>query len=427
MVFAAMARLQPFTVFTHEVAMFRLFAAALLALAAIPFAATGASAQAQGDTIVVGAAVSLTGKFSTDGQHTKNGYEMAVKRVNDAGGVKVGGKTYKLQLKLYDDESSNERVASLVERLIVQDNVKFILGPYSSPLTAAMLPVTEKFKVPMVQANAASRSLFTKGYRYAFAVLSTSDQYLSSAIDLLAEKTQEAGKQPSSLKVAMAMGDDAFSLDVRAGIAEAAKKYGMQVVIDDKVPDNFTDISATLARVKAVKPDILLVSGHATGAATATKQVADARIDVPMFAMTHCDSAQIAEKFKGISEGILCASQWAPTLSYKDKWFGSAGDYNNLFKKTYNYEAPYQAAESSAAVLVFADAFARAGSFDADKVRDALAATDMETFYGYIKFDETGKNIAKPMMLYQVQNADYVVVAPTKFATAKLIYPRKAP
>jgi branched-chain amino acid transport system substrate-binding protein len=77
--------------------------------------------------------------------------------------------------------------------------------------------------------------------------------------------------------------------------------------------------------------------------------------------------------------------------------------------------------------LVFADAFQRAGSLDTEKVRDAIAATDMETFYGQIKFDDTGKNTAKPMMLYQVQNADYAVVAPTKFATAKLIFPRKAP
>ncbi len=383
-----------------------------------------AAAKVEGSTIVLGAAVSITGKFSIDGQHTKNGYDLAVKRVNEQGGVKVGGKSYKIEVRYYDDESSNERAASLVERLIAQDGIKFILGPYSSPLTGAIAPVTEKYKIPMVEGNGASRSLFTKGYKYLFAVLSTSEQYLSSAVDLAAEKSREAGKDPSSLRLALAMGDDSFSLDVRAGILDAAKRYGMAVVIDDKVPDNFTDMSATLSRVKAVKPDVLLVSGHAMGAATATRQIAEAKVDVSVLAMTHCDSAQIAEKFGAAAEYTLCASQWAPTLAYSDKWFGSAGDYNALFMKAYGYEAPYQAAESSAAVLVFADALQRAGGFDQEKVRDALARTDLQTFYGPIKFDETGKNVVKPMMLYQVQDGDYKVVAPTKWATAKLIYPR---
>ena len=85
---------------------------------------------------------------------------------------------------------------------------------------------------------------------------------------------------------------------------------------------------------------------------------------------------------------------------------------------------PYQAAESSASVQVFVDAFQRAGSFDTDAVRDALAATDMQTFYGNVKFDETGKNIAKPMALRQIQNGEYVVVAPTKWAAGEMIYPR---
>jgi branched-chain amino acid transport system substrate-binding protein len=84
---------------------------------------------------------------------------------------------------------------------------------------------------------------------------------------------------------------------------------------------------------------------------------------------------------------------------------------------------PYQAAESAAAVLVYADAFARAGSFDTKAVRDALAATDMQTFYGNVKFDDTGKNIAKPMVLYQVQKGEFRVVAPSKWASSEVVYP----
>ncbi|MDZ4375690.1 MAG: ABC transporter substrate-binding protein, partial [Phenylobacterium sp.] len=94
-----------------------------------------------------------------------------------------------------------------------------------------------------------------------------------------------------------------------------------------------------------------------------------------------------------------------------------------LFETQFNYDPPYQAAESTAALLVYVDALERAGSFDIEKVRDAIAATDLMTFYGPVKFDKTGKNIAKPMVLYQIQQGDYKVVAPTKWAATKLIHP----
>jgi len=284
--------------------------------------------------------------------------------------------------------------------------------------------VTEKYKIPMVEGNGASRSLFTKGYRYLFAVLSTSEQYLSSAIALAAEKAQEAGRDPKTLKVALAFENDPFSQDVRAGVMADAKKYGMRIVIDDKLPKELNDMAATLTKVKALKPDVLVVSGHARGAATVIRQIEQMRVDVPMLAMTHCDSAQVIKKFGAAAEYTLCASQWAPSLTYRDRWFGSAADYAQTFEAKFGYRPPYQAAESTAAVLTFVDAFERAGAFDAQAVRDALAATELQTFYGNVKFDQSGKNTAKPMVLFQVQNGEYRVVAPTKWAAAKLIHPR---
>lgn len=376
------------------------------------------------DTITLGAAVSLTGKYSTNGKHTKNGYDLATKKINEAGGVKVGDKTYKLEIKYYDDESTPARGAELAERLIKQDGIKFLLGPYSSGLTKAIAPVTEKHQVPMVEANGASRSLFTSGYKYLFAVLSTSEQYLSSAITLAAEQAKAAGKDPSSIRVAGAFENDPFSQDIRAGVLDDAKRFGMKVVVDDKLPKELNDMAATLTKVKALKPDVLVVSGHSKGAATAIRQISEMKVDVPMLAMTHCDSAQIIKKFSKDAEYTLCASQWASTLTYKDNVLGSASDFAKLFKETYDYDPPYQAAESAAAVLVFADAFTRAGSVEPKAVRDALAATDIQTFYGNVKFDETGKNTAKPMVLFQVLDGKYQVVAPTEWAAAKLVHPR---
>jgi len=384
-----------------------------------------ATAKVEGDTIILGAAVSLTGKYSTNGKNTKDGYELAVKTINANGGVKVNGKSYKLKVVYYDDESTPARAAQLAERLISQDGVKYILGPYSSGLTKAIVPVTEKYKIPMIEGNGAAVSLFNKGYKYLFATLSTTEYYLKSAVELMAEQASKIGKKPSDIRVAMAIENDPFSQDIRAGVMEEAKKRGMKIVIDDKLPPELNDMSATLTKVKALKPDLLVVSGHAKGATLVVRQTNEQKIRVPMMATTHCDSAKVAEVMPAESEGFLCASQWDRSLKYSDKWFGRAEDYAVTFDKEYHYAPPYQAAESTAAVLTFVDAFQRCNCFEPTKVRDSIAKTDMETFYGHIKFDKTGKNIAKPMVLYQVQNGHYRVVAPSKFADATLNFPLK--
>ena len=379
-------------------------------------------AKVEGDTIILGAAVSLSGKYSTNGKHTKNGYELAVKRINSMGGVQIGGKSYKFKIIYYDDESNSGRAAQLAERLIKQDGVKYMLGPYSSGLTKAIAPITEENKIPMVEANGASRSLFTKGYKYLFAVLSAANQYLEVAIDLAVEKN---GGKP--VKIAMAFEQDAFSQDVRLGVVEAAKRTGSEIIIDDKLPKELNDMAAILSKVKATKPDVLVVSGHGKGALTAIRQISEMKVDVPMLAMTHCDATQLAKQHGRKAEYALCAAQWHKSLSYKDKFFGTAAKFDKDFNAEYGYAPPYQAAESAAALLVWKDAFERANSFDKEKVRDALEETFMQTFYGNISFSPQGQNIAKPMVLFQVRcegdKCENRVVAPTKWASAELVHP----
>ncbi|HEX9702296.1 MAG TPA: amino acid ABC transporter substrate-binding protein, partial [Rhodospirillales bacterium] len=378
--------------------------------------AAPAGAKVEGDEIVLGSAISFTGKYSANGINAKNGYNLGVKRINEMGGIKVGGKAYKMKIIYYDDESTPLRTAQLAERLINQDGVKYMLGPYSSATTKAIAPITEKYKIPMVEAEGAARSLFTQGYRYIFAVLSTSELYLSSSIALAADLAEKNGKKASDLKVAMAFENDPFSLDVRAGVVDDAKKFNMKIVIDDKLPRDLSDMAATLTKVKAVKPDILVISGHEKGAATAARQIKEMKVDVPIIAITHCEAAKLIDKFGAAANGVLCPTQWSETLSYKDKYFGSAMDFDKTFKATFSgyKNVPYQSAQATAAVLVWKDAFERAQSFDTEKVREALAATDMETFYGRIKFAKEGNNIAKPMVLRQIQNGKLNVVAPSK-------------
>jgi branched-chain amino acid transport system substrate-binding protein len=401
----------------------------LSALAALGLMAAPQVAEAQDcDTIQLGAALSLTGKYATNGQHVRNGYEFAIEKIKEAGGVKVGDKCYNFDVIYYDDESKGDRAATLAERLINQDDVDYMLGPYSSGMTKAIAPVTEQYKIPMIEGSGASRSLFNKGYKYLFAVLSTSEQYLASAVTLAAEVAKKNGKDPSDVKLAIAVENDPFSLDIRAGVLEDAAKHGMDVVVDEKLPRDLSDMTAILTKVNLLKPDVLVVSGHSKGAATAVRQIEEKNVQTPMIALTHCESANVTGKFGDAANDILCATQWAETLSYEDPIFGTAMNYQKEFQEAFlDYKGepvPYQAAQSSAAVYVFKDAFERAGTLDKEAVRDAIAETDLMTFYGRVKFSDAGNNIAKPMVLRQIQDGEYNVVAPPKFASHELNYPR---
>jgi branched-chain amino acid transport system substrate-binding protein len=361
----------------------------------------------------------LTGKYATNGLHTQRGYDYAVKVINEKGGVTVNGKSYQLAVKYYDDESTPARGAQLAERLIRQDGVDYMLGPYSSGMTKAIAPVSEKFGVPMVEAEGASRSLFTQGYKYLFAVLSTAEQYMAMAIDLAAAKSDDLSK----VRVAMAFEGDPFSMDVRAGVIHQIEKYGMKIVIDDQLPADLSDMSTTLTKVKVLKPDILIISGHSKGAATAARQIGEMKINVDIIVMTNCESAKVHEKFPKASNGFLCPAQWVASLSKSDPIFGSAKEWNDGFMEAYpSYTSvPYQSAQASAAVYVWKVAFETANSFDKNAVRDAIAATEMETFYGDIKFSENGNNIAKPMFIRQIDaNGVYHLIE----SADQMIYPR---
>ena len=379
--------------------------------------------------IIIGSAISLTGKYAANGVHAQNGYEYAISKIKEKGGVKVGGKCYNFKVIYYDDESKGDRGATLAERLISQDKVQYMLGPYSSGMTKAIAPVTEKYKIRMVEAEGASRSLFNKGYKYIFAVLSTAEQYLASAGALAAEKAVENGRLASSVTVAIAVENDPFSLDIRAGVSDDAASFGMKVIIDEKLPRDLSDMSAILTKVKLLKPDLLIISGHTKGALTAVRQIGEKNIKVPMIAITHCEAADVVGNFGDTANDILCATQWSETLAYEDELFGTAAEYEMGFKSAYpqykSKKVPYQTAQATAAVYVFKDAFERANSLDKEKIRDALSATDMKTFYGDIRFSEAGNNIAKPMVLRQIQNGVYNVVAPSAFASHKLNWPRQ--
>ena len=116
-------------------------------------------------------------------------------------------------------------------------------------------------------------------------------------------------------------------------VSLTAKKHGMKIVIDDKLPADLSDMSATLTKFKALKPDILLVSGHSKGAATAARQIEEMKINAPVISITHCEAAKVHVKFPKSANGILCPTQWLTNLPNSEPIFGDAQKYDADFKE----------------------------------------------------------------------------------------------
>jgi branched-chain amino acid transport system substrate-binding protein len=373
-------------------------------------------------TITLGAVLSFEGRYEINGDNTYNGYELAVERINTSGGVSVDGREYRLKIKYYDDKSDPTLGAELAERLIKQDGIKFMLGPYSSEMTKHVAQVTQNYKVPLVEAEGAAKSLFDQGNRYIFGMLSTCENYLANLLELAVRNTRANGNDQKKLTLAIAVQNDRFSMCIRNAVLQDAKDHPIRVLIDDKFAFTEDDISKTLDMVQRQKPDILIVSGHSKGAEIAARLIADKVIEVPVIAMTHCESAQIIEKYGPATEDFYCPAQWTETRPYCDDLFGTSKDFAEALRKAnpdnqYG-NVPYQSASAAAAVMVWRDAFERANSFDTEVLREALAATDLKTFYGRVQFAPTGQITSKPMVLRQIRDGRFVDVTPLDVETA---------
>jgi len=372
-----------------------------------------------GDVVRFGASLSLTGKMATEGRLVKDGYEFYVKHINALGGIPIKGKKYKVEIVYYDDESDPKIAAKLVEKLIVEDKIKFLLGPYSSSCTFPASSIAEKYKLPMVEAHGAASTIFERGYKYIFATLNTVDQYTFNILKMATESS------PAPKTVALINENTLFPQLAMDGAARQAKSLGLKVVYKEKYPSGTKDLSSMLAVVREKRPDILLAGGYTGDMIMLVKQVKEMGVKPKVFGLMLGPTLPgFVEALKKDAEYILEPIQWSESMSWKDDVFGyTAADFARLFEQDFGYKPDYHPPQSSAALLVYHHALQKVGLSDPQKVRDAIAQTDIMTFYGPIRFNEKGMNIGKGMAVIQLQNGKPLVVYPRSGAQAKLIYP----
>jgi branched-chain amino acid transport system substrate-binding protein len=399
------------TLRTHAIRVTSVLVLALL------LAATVASSQT--NVITFGAALPLTGSLATEGEKHLHGYEMWKDAVNAAGGIKVGDKTYKVDIKYYDYKSDTATAVKLVEKLITEDNIKFIFGPHGSGSAKACSAVTEKYRVPMIAPSASSVEVFTQGYKYIFGTFTPND----TLTEPLATMAAALPNPPQS--VAIIARNDLFPLAIGECARDSATARGIKVAYFEKYPVGATDLSALLIQAKAKNPDWLFATGYAEDLILIRRQMKELGFNVKMLTMIAGAAYQeFIDALGADAENVTTAAWWHPATKYNgiDLW-GTSANYVEQFRKKYGYTPDYVPASASTVGLIFQHALEQAGVIDSQKVRDAIASSDFETFFGPIRFDAKGMSIALDPPVMQIQNAKHVAIHPASIAESKLIYP----
>ncbi len=386
-----------------------------------------AAAAATCSEIVLGAVLSFTGRYSTSGILARNGYELATQQLKDAGGIRMGDKCYNLRVIYYDDESSPERGVRVAKRLIEKDRVQFILGPNSASVADTVADLTEAARIPMLNAQGTPRTLYGKGRKYLFGMVTASEQHLTAVLELVANVARNTDRPQSSVKIALVSTDDPFVSDLRAGLLRQATGQAMKIAVDEKLDPDLINMGAILSKVRLAQADVVIVTGDPKVAATAARQIEELQVHTPIVAMTHCEAADIVKRLGTVAANILCAardSKQAAGGGHLSDFAAFEKAYKARSKREMSDPLPDAAAQAALAVYVFADALRRAGSRDNEKVRDALAVTDTMTFFGRLRFTKAGNAVAKPMIWRQIQDGKYNIVAPAARATHNFQWPR---
>jgi len=359
--------------------------------------------------IRVGATMSQTGAYSTQGVPARNGYLLCQKHVNAKGGL-LGRK---IEFLIYDDQSDIKTAPTLYEKLIVEDKVDAVMGPYGSPLTEAVAPVTEKHRKVMLAPLAATSSIWEKGRRYLFMQLGPSEMFLSGLIDV--------GARHGLKTVALISEDTIFPKSAAKGTMDLARKKGMDVVLHEEYAKGTKDFSAVLAKVKTAKPEVLgIASANLSDFIAFTRQMKEHDVNVSMLGTTTA-VAEYQQELGKAAEFGYGASPWEPSVPYP-----GVKEFVETYQKEFGKAPSLHAAGAYAGCQLFMEAARQAGSLDSEKLREQLLKLKTTTIFGDYAVDERGYQIANKGLFVQWQDGMKVVVWPDQFATAKPRVPTPA-
>lgn len=371
--------------------------------------------------IKVGMAASLTGQFSGQGTQALAGANAWVQDCNSDGGIYVASAGRKLPLRLtqYDDQSVGQMAEALTERLISEDRVDLLLGPYSSVLSMAAAPVAEKHRWVLWNHGGASDGINQQGYHWTVSILTPASRYLHGVIDLVRDRDPEAHRVAILHSVR-----GSFPETVASGVEAYALEKGFRVVYRASYRPPLDDFSPWLDEMAGTEPDIVMGVGRIQDDLALARQIAERRFQASVIAVVAAGIGQFHEELGVLASGFLGPSQWEPGVDYSPDYGPSAGELARRHDMFGPRGGDYAMAQAYAAGLVAQRCVEESGSLDNQALREVAGRLDLTTFYGRFKLEaETGLQVGRSVVIVQWQGDRKMVVWPPELRQAAPIYP----
>jgi branched-chain amino acid transport system substrate-binding protein len=364
------------------------------------------------ETLRVGIILPLTGAKANFGEIEKLSFDMALKEINDAGGI--NGK--KLEFLFEDDTGRPEVARSAAEKLINKDKVLMLGGGYGSSETFAIAGVAQQNRIPFLVNTGSDDKITEQGWDYVFRLNPPVSEYPKALESFLVEVVK-----PKT--AAILYENTNFGSSGARKFKEICQRLGIQVVVEEGYEHGGVDFKPILIKVKDKNPDLIYMISYVMDAALLMRQSMELRVKPKLFVgggagFTLPEFPKNAGK---AAEKVFSATLWYQTLKYP-----GALDYYNKFVATYKKDTEYHGAEAYASAYVIADALKRAKSTSRDDIRKAMAETDMMTVFGPVKFiayDKKTNQNRLPTYLVQWIDGRLELVWPKELATKPYVYP----
>lgn len=369
------------------------------------------------ENVRVGVLLPMTGELSDKGRDSSDGVTLAIEEINAAGGIaSLGG--VRLVPVMGDTQSRPDTGVNETERLINDEGVTAIIGAYQSSVTKPATQVAERFKTPFISEMSIADVITERGFHYTFRICPKADFYGRDEVHFLSDLSNMTGYKVH--RVALIHENSDFGTSTALAQKEALKKYGMEMVSEVSYnAAEATDLTSEVGQILAAKPDAILEVTYLNDSILIRRALDGAGSKIPLVDTAGGTvSPEYIQRLGPLSEGTLTVSEFS-------KYTGKGRELNDRFRARFGTDITGDSAYAYQAVWVLRDALERAGSVDRQKVRDALAATDLQGPHMIlpaerIRFDATGQNGFVSLFVVQIQNGELVPVWPAEFATANV-------
>jgi branched-chain amino acid transport system substrate-binding protein len=359
------------------------------------------------EPIKIGLTLGLTGAYAEICDLQFKALSLWERDVNMRGGM-LGRK---VQLIVYDDGSSPGVAAGLYEHLITRDKVDLVMAPYSSDITAAVLPVTERHGYPVIASGTAEFRKWRKDYSYLFGFFKPSDKYTVGFLEMLTQYGFD--------EVAIAYTGEAFSVSAANGAREWAGRFGLKTVFFSELGRGPGDALAVARQAKQQRVQALIICGYYNDAVNMRRALKKTGWKPRAFyASVGPTMTAYARRLGKDAELSFSTSQWET----KHKLPG-ARTFSSLFAGAYGAIPTYHAAAAFAAGEILEAAVKKAQTLNREHIRDALASMETMTIMGRFADDRKGgKQLRNFPAIVQIRDGRNRIVWPEQLSGARPVF-----